>query len=247
MPLDRMTRWQQAAPEMARCSKLAYRPELPSGYPFDEMADIGDANIRVLANNKVGIVAVRGSEANAGDWAVNISTSIQKYHGMELHSGFFKSATACLSGLHAMDLPDVFRHGPVYLTGHSQGGAVSAVLSQLIKYESQISDPVCVVGFGVPRYAMGDSAFMFRGELVAICDPEDPVSQVPRKFGRAGLQVYIGENGFTAHTGSELKRLIGYVYRFFRLQWLAGKTAIAHHSMDGYVRRTTQALARMDR
>ena len=59
--------------------------------------------------------------------------------------------------------------------------------------------------------------------------------------------MYVGDDGFTCHSGSELARLFGYVSRAIRMQWLVGKSSLANHSMTVYELRVCRALDKLDR
>lgn len=249
MPLDKFTPLLLASRELAMAARLSYDFALPSGYKYDRELNVGDAQVRLMSNGSMGIVAIAGTNS-ASDWATNMQTGIHVHRGVELHNGFYKSATAVLSGLLSVsDLPECFTVGRYHITGHSMGAATACILPLLIDEHTRahIADPLGVVGFGCPRYTAGDSAFLFDTPTLAICCPADPVTQVPMRFCRAGLQVYIDDDGITAHAGSEIARVLGYIARAIRLEWIAGKTSAANHDMELYERRVIRALEKLDR
>jgi hypothetical protein len=248
MTLDAKSSPLQASPELARLAKLSYTPKEPSGYRFDKAISVGESQARVFANKTVGIIAVTGT-SDLYDWSISSQTGVYRYNDrIGVHTGFYKAATSILAGVLSLDLPGCFHAGNYWLTGHSLGAAVSAVMTLLAAEETKIGDPVGYVGFGCPRYVEGDSSLLFRTDrMLTVTDPEDPVSHVPRKLCRAGMQVYISEDGFTCHSGSEVKRLAGYAFRAMRLQWVAGKTSVANHAMTRYERLVSRALDKLDR
>ncbi len=116
---------------------------------------------------RVIFVAIRGTKY-LYDWAVNFG--IQKFKhtsGASFHSGFFRAVHSCVeavseqiySFVHEMAEPT-----PIYLTGHSLGGAMAAILNATWRLRlsgeyladgnigSKAIAPTSCYTFGMPRY-----------------------------------------------------------------------------------------------
>ena len=77
------------------------------------------------------IISFRGSSSIA-NWIINLSTDLVSYpkcSGCQVHRGFFTSwqlaQTALLNRVNS--LRSLYRNVPIYVTGHSMGGALAAL------------------------------------------------------------------------------------------------------------------------
>ncbi|WP_367353776.1 lipase family protein [Agrobacterium pusense] len=124
------------------------------------------------------IVSVRGT-AFLYDWLTNLRATKCTHPlgngAAQFHKGFYTAALACLGdvmrGISRLSPPELL---PIYITGHSLGGAISAILSNMLgrrffdlpsPREGKSRWPVfgCYT-FGMPRY----------GDLYAVANTREP-------------------------------------------------------------------------
>lgn len=133
------------AQEMAVLSHAVYDDDAPLSDWYDYVRFIEhratDAEAYLLANDKMRVLVVRGSDSWS-DWLSNIFMSIFRRKGR--HLGFDKAADGLFAKpefaewLYLMD-------GPIFVTGHSKGGAIGKILTlKMPRVEAMF-------GFGVPR------------------------------------------------------------------------------------------------
>lgn len=135
-------------------------------------------------------VAVRGTEIGSlYDWRVNLGSTKDQYSDNTwLHAGFFTETLNHAEEV-AIKLDQMWEEGlMVYITGHSMGGAVAAIMNILFldwgrKYNIHLPSPPYT--FGMPRY--GDaSAITTLPSPYALFHPDDTVPKVPpKRFGFA--------------------------------------------------------------
>lgn len=139
-----------------------------------------NACVYVFKNEKCIVLAFRGSN-DIRDWVSNINTSSHVTPYGTIHSGFFNEYMK-LESLFDVDLKD---SRPVFITGHSLGGA----LAILAGCHYQHLDPV-VVTFGSPRVGCSDfnkSCSTLR--YIRWVNGNDKVCRLPlRKYFHCGLE-----------------------------------------------------------
>ncbi|MEH6477855.1 MAG: lipase family protein [Sneathiella sp.] len=130
-------------------------------------------------------VAVRGTEMSSFyDWQANISakkTALPDHEDIKLHSGFYGETLVHAEKV-AQTLVQISNENiPIYITGHSLGGAVAAVMNILFnewiaKYPLHRPSPPYT--FGMPRY--GDTGAVRKlASPHAVFHPDDVVPKVP--------------------------------------------------------------------
>jgi hypothetical protein len=176
-------------------------------------------------------IGVRGTQF-AYDWLINASAwKARDGNGLSFHRGFLREAqllgAALLERLHQRYGERMSRHNSaIYLAGHSLGGAVAAILSQM---RSPVPIKACYM-FGTPRIAKAAHVasryqpFATRRDLDIV--PHCP----PSVFGYTNFANQIASNGspYTAAGGLEL---------YFFASWLlslAVKQFPNNHSMERY-------------
>jgi len=164
-------------------------------------------------NDRFAVLAFRGTEK---DWK-NIVTDINlrflrdKETGARIHDGF---GTA-----YALIAPDVNKaiaqlepDLPLYITGHSLGGALAAVAVMRIYPEDRIA--ACYT-FGCPR--VGDREFvdhLWRVPIYRLVHAADIVTRVPFAFGyrHAGDFRYIKRSGKLIQSPGAIGRTLGFTF-----------------------------------
>ena len=182
---DRLRHWQ--------CDLCVQRLQ---GFQVDGIVHNGD--LRVLAyvgydsSLRAIVVAFRGSELNIANWLrVNadilrdrpstIGRSIGKVHG-----GFNDAYKTLQSGVrhHVRRMKALHAGAPVYVTGHSLGGAMATLCALDLHLNNIHRDPI-MINFGSPR--VGNKCFVHaytqnvRNSIRAV-HPGDPVTKLPPEF-----------------------------------------------------------------
>jgi len=170
------------------------------------VATPGDTEVQyVLIINpkrKVQVIAVRGT-ANDVNWNLDMDTRgvRDQKAGILMHHGFRKAAEAIYHDVK----PRLKRDYRTYLTGHSLGGAVAAILgTYMIDDGFRIA---AIYTFGQPRFTNQAGAIAYRNlPLLRIVNQNDVVSAFPNE-SEGGKHVY-------AHTGAVINLLSGPYYVF---------------------------------
>lgn len=140
---------------------------------------VGDVQILVVQEDGVVVVVVRGTSSPL-DWLRGLR--FVPWYSWRLgwcHSGFLKGARGVWSQLigilAGMD-------GPVYLVGHSLGGAVATVLAAMLLLVGR--SPVALVTFGSPRVGAARlGKILSRVPTRRYVNGSDPVPLVPWLLG----------------------------------------------------------------
>ena len=245
-----------ASEYLAEAVNLAYDLDKPKGHRWSWSHGLtcGDAQARLLIaeDTGAGVIAIAGTQMGVGDWSSNLQVTPKTIGGAyTVHTGFAKSAESIMKAILAEPkLPECFAEGKYFITGHSLGAATAALLPVLfdIAGDHRVDMPRGVVGFGSPKYILGDAAFLWPCELLHIQSTLDLVSHVPtgffiREWARAGQQVYVNDRGFSAYPGQQIKRIISYAYLLTKMNWMRGSVrGIKEHSMHLYETRVKNAL-----
>lgn len=201
---------------------------------------------------KVMLVAIRGT-AYLYDWLLNLNVghhTVQQSDGpLRFHRGFYKEAMSALPALRERLIQVAGDGVPIYLTGHSLGGAVAAVLHSLwnqripsVGYarfgtepDFQIALPVSYT-FGMPRYADINTVVALRTPY-HIYNDQDIVPTVPPSWlGYASCMTEFMADG-TALEQRSSREAIAFGAWIARLVTGVG---VKHHSMELYIDRIAQ-------
>jgi subtilisin family serine protease len=203
--------WQTAL-SLATASKLSYEGEtvvtniVRNSWGFDrcEFIDVNETQGFVASNDDVVLVAFRGTES-LGDWIGNLrlrSTSRPNYG--EVHSGFLGAYLVAQGEV----MSALARAGAstkrVVVTGHSLGGALSAV------FAGEEFSRVKVHGiytFGQPRSgANGFQAFFsatYPNRYFRFVNDDDIVPQIPPGYVHVGKLIHFDRFGNLQQADSE--------------------------------------------
>jgi triacylglycerol lipase len=216
---------------LAYCAEAVYSPPEESKAKFEQLGfkingvehfiDFPDTNTQAIAvgdEEKI-IIAFRGTE-NLDDWKTNINLAKAAWKVGMVHSGFYKSidsvwptAIARLESLRT-------NNQPIWLTGHSLGGALATLACATIDQELPDYEIAGIYTFGQPR--VGDSIFTqacdktTKERFFRVVNNNDIVPRIPRfRYMHNGTLLYFDAFGnmYRGFNLSPLNPLIWF-YRF---------------------------------
>jgi triacylglycerol lipase len=258
LPLRRAAYSDRTSWYMARCSQLAYthfedgqEPQLRSDLKELDLQFVrGFAQNKTCAflacNDRFAVLAFRGTEQNKQNILSDIDIRFHRdKSGAKTATGF--SQAYALVAKEIADAIDTLDPGlPLYITGHSLGGALAAIASTRIRPSDRIA--ACYT-YGCPR--VGNAEFvdeLWKVPVYRQVHSSDIVPRAPFGFGylQAGDLRYIKRSG----TLVEDPNSIGYFLSFFAsfLTLLIGRmTVFENHRIAGYVDALRAwALTRLD-
>lgn len=176
---------------MASMAKLAYEPfetsdvelklfisKLDSGgFQLVEVFSVVETQAFLAHNGKYAVLAFRGTEAKWQDIQSDIRTKRERTDSGKIHAGFH-DAYALVGDKIKAKLADVSDY-PLYITGHSLGGALATVATQDLEksgYKDQIA--ACYT-YGSPRVGNADFDENIRSPVYRIINFIDIVTFVP--------------------------------------------------------------------
>ena len=205
-----------------------------------------------IITNKVIFIAIRGTY-ELYDWMVNLNA--RKYvlsteSNAKLHLWFYRAIVTCFDQIsNELNKSSIQSDTPIYVTGHSLGGAMGAILhSQWTTFPSSLVNPIgplhnyrifthsCYT-FGMPRYG-NTEAVMFRPPF-HLYNKLDIVPSLPPKW--LGYENSIKEyqlDGLNISYKSK-RESVRFINWLFRL--LVG-IAIKNHNIEIYKQRIYEKL-----
>ena len=239
MNLDVTTEWSvQNARACAEAAAYAYRHECPLSTPL--------AHAAVLDMGPARVIAFRGT-ACLRDWLTDLDCKLRPmvYDGLRVHEGF-RAAAGSIRERVAGAVG--WWKGPVFLTGHSLGGA----LAQLVAWWLEVNDhPVQgVYTFGSPRVGNGEWARSYAKSWVQLYDlplsrrtyrvvlEEDIVPRVPgvlMGYRHAGREYFLPSIGSGRLDPPLWLKLVSDAWGTYR-DWRRGRVAqLADHGLSRYL------------
>jgi triacylglycerol lipase len=199
----------QNALHLAYLSELAYQneyyiqQELASLYPKFQFLEVHpvsgyDTELFVAAHQEAIVVAFRGTEENSlEDWVNNIDNRAFSYQGGTLHQGFWEALEAIWKLLYKQIQDFRSNQQKIWLTGHSQGGALAMLAARRLVAENLPIQGVYT--YGQPK--VGDMLFaanydsLLKNKTFRIYNEDDSVVNNPPKLYHAGMPVRVFKNG----------------------------------------------------
>jgi hypothetical protein len=206
-------------------------------------AQVGTAGF-VIAGEDIIVIVFRGTE-NRLDWTTNMQAAwITLQGGTRVHTGFFQAYWPIRERLFATVVSLLKRKPrPVYITGHSLGGALALMATaELANHEeASVRDSIAACyTFGCPR--AGDSSFdrYVKVPLYRVTNGLDIVPAVPPAI--LGYR-HVGDDRYFGRAGQAPSRLSPNIFqKVWRSFWgllaflRSGKILnIADHAMPAYV------------
>ena len=176
--------------QAARIANQAYdvRSEILGDYPNADKAWVstpGNAEVQYVylysRQRNVQVIAVRGTE-NDVNWELDKDTRgvMDQRTGILLHNGFRIAAEA----IYADVRPRLRKDTKLYLTGHSLGGAVAAILGIYLMNER--FNIAGIYTFGQPKFTNAEGARTYqRLPLLRVVYQNDVVATFPNETARS--------------------------------------------------------------
>jgi hypothetical protein len=242
-PVNRAAYSDRSAWIMARCSQLAYvqfekgeeqqlrdslvELKLELVHTFDKQG----TQAFVARSPKYAVIAFRGTEKDYRDILSDIRIRFyrDRQTGARTSTGFGQ-AYALVEQDVAEAIAKIDRLLPLYITGHSLGGALAAIASTRIRPSDRIA--ACYT-FGCPR--VGDGEFgdlLWKVPVYRQVHSTDIVPRVPLPFGyrHAGELRYIRKNNTMVESPNSFATFVA-----FALTFATGiKKVFENHRIAGY-------------
>lgn len=176
--------------DCAHLAALAYKPE-GNVKPFTAGHDHGF----VAWNANAVVISIAGSD-DAWDWLSNLHLGSfaklpMQFGTMHGHFGIVSGAAAVAQQVKSI-VPEEVMDRPLFITGHSRGGAIAHWLPEFFRWPSNVQ----VVSFGAPRCVRGHVR-PSRIERWSYVLPGDPVPLMPlwsRGWRDPGVRIFLHED-----------------------------------------------------
>ncbi len=240
---------------LANMSNLAYLEESQirtqlqidqnsaTNFAFITSEKIGfDAEVIIIADPDAIIVAFRGTEKDSSeDWVSNLDNRLLPKFGGNVHQGFWETLEQVWGKI--TTYLDNFRtnNQPIWLTGHSQGGALAMITASILQQHSIM--PQGVYTFGQPKvgdmlFASQYNVFLLQ-QTFRIYNVGDSVPENPPSLYHAGTAVELSEDNnitiktdfnFLESSGGGLVSILDTIFDF-------AVDGVKAHSLTEYIKR----------
>jgi triacylglycerol lipase len=196
--LEIFAKMAQAAYLELKPGKIAFK-EL--GYKVDKFYDIGGAEAYLVSNKEHRVLAFRGTEPKEkSDLLADLESGKNLEGTGKVHVGFKKYLNLLWPSITA-DISASKSKLPMYVTGHSLGGAMATLAAgRLLASDYLDAKPVALITFGSPR--VGNAKYV-NGTLADLThyrvhNTNDAVPRVPTRwmgFRHQGTHIYLNYYG----------------------------------------------------
>ena len=190
-PVSRAAYSDRTAWVMASMSQLAYQSfekdpgalglfvsKLGSGqFKLVEKFSVKGTQAFLAHNDKYAVLAFRGTESDWRDVQADIRAKREVTDQGKIHSGFYQ-AYGLVSGSIKDKLPEV-KDFPLYITGHSLGGALATVATQDLEQSGFKDQIAACYTFGSPRVGNADFDKNIKSPVYRVINFVDIVTFVP--------------------------------------------------------------------
>lgn len=191
---------------LAKISNLAYEDGKKLTEP---VKSLGATQVRqitkgrsygvVASNDQAVVVGFRGT-SKAVDWLTNGKIIGRRVNNGEMHAGFYEAVAAIYKQVFNESMRQGGDKKPLWVTGHSLGGAMAAVFAYRILIEKGLN-PSGVVTFGQPLLFSEKLAQVmldhFDTRYVRFVNAWDPITRLLPNYEHAGERIHLTNNGFT--------------------------------------------------
>lgn len=261
---------------LAHCAQAIYRPNAECTELISKIDSEIAKNIRYFESRQTGtegfiagddhkiIIAFRGT-SDRKDWLTDAATIQKSWSSItnigKVHSGFFASLTSVWSVVMENLKELQTNEQPVWITGHSLGGALAALAYATLRLQEPRYELAGAYTFGQPRVGNDLLCKEFDADskhrFFRVVNNNDIVPRVPSKVARQGVslltyaaraihdidayehmgtQLYFDANGKLIHDATFMDRLIGR-FEGYKNNLFNGEInfdSIEDHSMDDY-------------
>lgn len=157
----------------------------------------------LLENNEYIFLGFRGTEATSiRDIKADANAIITVCKsGGKIHSGFDKAFSQLSVEIQTLLNKDEFINKPLFITGHSLGGALATVATKKLTHEGGIA--ACYT-FGSPRVGDMDWTINIKTPIYRIVNAADPVTMLPPGAETIGFFAWL--LGLIPHFGAEIRK-----------------------------------------
>lgn len=241
-PLGRAAYSDRSAWIMARCSELAY-VQFEKGREKQLRDSLNEIRLDlsttfdregtqafVAKNQRYAVLAFRGTEEDLRDILADIKIRFYRDKtGAKIATGFSEALTLVEKDV-TQAVAQIDPNLPLYVTGHSLGGALAAVASTRIRPSDRIA--ACYT-FGCPRVGDGEFANqLWKVPVYRLVHAADIVPRFPLPFGyrHAGDLRYIKRSGDLIEGPNALGTSLAFTFTFAT----QGKTVFHDHKIADY-------------
>ncbi|HUE57678.1 MAG TPA: lipase family protein [Candidatus Udaeobacter sp.] len=243
-PVNRAAYSDRSAWIMARCSELAYVP-FEDGSPQEQQLrnSLKDLRLELCApfrresttgyvakNQRYAVLAFRGTTKDLRDIVTDIKIRFYRdKEGVEIATGFGEAFTL-VEGEVRKTVGNLDPSLPLYITGHSLGGALAVIASTRIRPSDRIA--ACYT-FGCPR--VGNTEFaeqLWKVPVYRQVHASDIVPRLPFSFGyrHAGDLRYIKRSDKLIESPNSLGTFLAFAFTFAT----GGTKVFQYHKIAGY-------------
>jgi hypothetical protein len=159
----------------------------------------------LLENDTYIFLGFRGTEATSiKDIKSDVKATIKTCKtGGKIHTGFDEAFSQVAVEIQQFLNQDEFKNKPLFITGHSLGGALATVAAKKLTHEGGIAS--CYT-FGSPRVGNVDWATGIKTPIYRIVNAVDPVTMLPPSGVTIELSSWI--LGFIPYAGTTIKKIL---------------------------------------
>lgn len=203
--------WQNCF-SLALASQLAYQKdevEISSvaidewGFPFARAFDEEDTQGIVLSDEKIVVLAYRGSEVNIGDWIGNLNVAATETPIGRIHRGFWAAYQDAEPAIQMLLSECYADQKALWICGHSLGGALAVITGAMLHVTHKISG---VYTYGQPKLCVNTLDNIYRNHLsnryVRIVNVDDVVAKIPPGYSHFGQLRWFADDGSLRSSGS---------------------------------------------
>jgi hypothetical protein len=157
----------------------------------------------VIDHDAYRIIAITGTDS-LNDWLQhNLRWRSKERQGRLIHGGMVTYTSHVLEALHRANM--LLRPVPLYLTGHSLGGAAACILPML----TSLPDLAGIVTLGAPPFFADSAQYKFADKLTRVRHVYDLVPDcLPRSHHPAGQEIWLDESGKVTSMNSDVTRRV---------------------------------------
>lgn len=232
---------------LAQAAELSYRSpnEITKQvwsweFPQFKFLDCDTTQAYVMGNDRAIVVAFRGTEMkNIQDWMTDFQASLSSEGQGKVHKGFQDALDHIWEALLVTILQFRTQNQPLFLTGHSLGGALATLAGfRFMKAKQTVN---ALYTYGSPRVGDRDFRSAFNALLLdrtfRFVNDEDCVARLPLKilgYCHVGQKCRFNEDGRLERTMPVKYNLLSYAKEELEEYFDPDFEFVEDHNLDGY-------------